>query len=125
MKALSPPPAVRLLEESLGKRKRELLILSAVASRIHNQEDVGLILEAALQEILSGLSLDAAWVLLGDAPGGKLRLAAQQGVSPQYLRRSRAKGSRTACAQRCSRLSIACRCATRPSVRACPPSWKA
>jgi hypothetical protein len=40
---------VRSLEEALGKRKRELQILSAVASRIHNQEDVVMILQAALR----------------------------------------------------------------------------
>jgi signal transduction histidine kinase len=77
---------VRALDEALGNRKRELLILSAVASRIHKQEDVAIILGAAIEEILGGLGLDAAWVLLGDTPDGKLRLAAQQGVSAQYLR---------------------------------------
>ena len=76
---------VRALEKALASRKRELLILSAVASRIHNQEDVDVILEATLQEILSGFGLDAAWVLLADSPDGKLRLAAQQGLSAQYL----------------------------------------
>lgn len=76
---------VRVLEKALANRKRELLILSAVASRIHNQEDVDIILEATLQEILTGLGLDAAWVLLADSPDGKLRLAAQQGLSAQYL----------------------------------------
>ena len=90
-----PPNAserVRALEDALGKRKRELLILSAVASRIHNQEDIETILQAALQEILSGLGLDAAWVLLGDTPDGKLRLAAQQGLSAQYLREIETQG---------------------------------
>jgi signal transduction histidine kinase len=77
---------VRSLEEALGKRKRELQILSAVASRIHNQEDVVMILQAALDEILGGMDLDAAWILLGDVSDGKLRLAAQRGVSEQYLR---------------------------------------
>jgi signal transduction histidine kinase len=83
---------VRTLEEALGNRKRELGILSAVASRIHKQEDVGIILQSVLEEILGGLGLDAAWVLLADAPSGKLRLAAQQGVSAAYLRDIEAKG---------------------------------
>jgi signal transduction histidine kinase len=83
---------VRSLEEALGKRKRELMILSAVASRIHNQEDVVMILQAALDEILSGMGLDAAWVLLGDVSDGKLRLAAQRGVSEQYIRDIEAQG---------------------------------
>jgi signal transduction histidine kinase len=83
---------IATLEEELGKRQRELLILSAVASRIHNEDDVSIILEAALQEILAGLGLQAAWVLLGDTPGAKLRLAAQQGVSEQYLREIEVKG---------------------------------
>jgi signal transduction histidine kinase len=82
----------RALEEALGKRKRELSILSAVASRVHNQEDVGVILEAALQEILSGLGLDAAWVLLADTHDGRLRMAAHQGVSPLYLREIETQG---------------------------------
>jgi signal transduction histidine kinase/putative methionine-R-sulfoxide reductase with GAF domain len=83
---------VRVLEKALANRKRELLILSAVASRIHNQDDVDLILEATLQEILSGLGLDAAWVLLADSTDGKLRLAAQQGLSAQYLREVETEG---------------------------------
>jgi signal transduction histidine kinase len=83
---------VHALEEALKNRKRELFILSAVASRIHNEDDVTRILQASLQEILSGLGLDAAWVLLSDRPSGKLRLVAQQGVSAQYLREIEAKG---------------------------------
>jgi signal transduction histidine kinase len=83
---------VHALEEALRNRKRELLILSAVASRIHNEDDVTHILQASLQEILSGLGLDAAWVLLSDAPSGKLRLAAEQGVSARYLREIEAQG---------------------------------
>src|SRR5262249_54868279 len=54
------------LAQALEERERELRILSALASRIHNEEDVRTILQAALQEILAGLGLDAAWVLLGD-----------------------------------------------------------
>jgi signal transduction histidine kinase len=83
---------VRALEEALDKRERELLILSAIASRIHNQQDVATILDLALQEILRGLDLDAAWVLLGDTPGGKLRLAAQRGVSAGYLKEVESQG---------------------------------
>jgi signal transduction histidine kinase len=86
------PERVRALEDALGRRKRELLILSAVASRVHNQDDVAIILQAALEEILSGMSLDAAWVLLGDTPDGKLHLAAQKGVSAQYLREIETQG---------------------------------
>lgn len=86
------PERVRALEEALGNRKRELMILSAVASRVHNQDDVAIILQAALEEILNGLGLDAAWVLLGDTPDGRLRLAAQQGVSARYLREIETEG---------------------------------
>jgi len=63
-----------------------------VATRIHNQEDVAIILQDSLEEILGGLDLDAAWVLLGDGPNGKLRLAAQQGVSARYLREIETEG---------------------------------
>jgi signal transduction histidine kinase len=80
------------LAQALEERERELRILSALASRIHNEEDVPNILRAALQEILTGLGLDAAWVLLGDGPEGKLRLAAQQGVSADYLREIEVQG---------------------------------
>jgi signal transduction histidine kinase len=83
---------VRGLEEALAHRKRELQILSAVASRVHDQEDVAIILRSALEEILRGLQLDAAWVLLGDGPGGRLRLAAQQGLSTEYLRDIEVRG---------------------------------
>jgi signal transduction histidine kinase len=80
-----PKERIRALEDELGKRQRELQILSSLAFRIHNEDDVASILQASLQEILGGLGLDAAWVLLADSPSGKLRLAAQQGVSARYL----------------------------------------
>jgi signal transduction histidine kinase len=83
---------VRRLEDTLGKRDRELAILSHVASRIHGEEDVELILDIALEEILRRMDLSAAWVFLGDEREKKLHLAAARGVSPAYLDSIRTHG---------------------------------
>jgi signal transduction histidine kinase len=77
---------VRALREELEKRERQLLVLAEVAARIQGEDDVDAILEAALEAILRGLDLEAAWVFLGDQADRKLRLAAHQGVNPAYLR---------------------------------------
>lgn len=76
---------VRGLEEDLKRRERELSVLSQVASRIHRVVELEAILNIALEEILSGMDLTAAWVFLGDEKSKTLRLAVQRGVSPRYL----------------------------------------
>jgi signal transduction histidine kinase len=68
------------------KRQQELDILAAVALRIHEEEDPQAVIEIALDEIVGGLGLKAAWVFLGDEDEKALRMAAQRGVSAEYLR---------------------------------------
>ena len=68
------------------RRQQELEILAAVALRIHEEEDPQAVIEIAVEEIVGGLGLKAAWVFLGDENEKKLRLAAHRGVSVEYLR---------------------------------------
>jgi len=74
------------------RRTRELEILSAVAERIHAAEDAQQVLDICLAEILRGLGLKTAWVLLGSERDGRLRLAASRGVSERYLEDVRREG---------------------------------
>ena len=67
------------------RRQQELDILAAVALRIHEEEDPQAVIEIALDEIVGGLGLKAAWVFLGDENEKQLRLAAHRGVSVEYL----------------------------------------
>jgi signal transduction histidine kinase/putative methionine-R-sulfoxide reductase with GAF domain len=83
---------IRQLSEALEMRQRELAILSEVAARIHGEEDVQRILDIALQEILDGLGLTAAWVFTGDRADERLHLAASRGISPAYAGDVEAKG---------------------------------
>jgi signal transduction histidine kinase len=76
---------VRDLTEEIGRRDRQLAILSAVAARTHALEGVRAILEVGLDEILGGMSLSAGWVLMGDQASRKLQLAAWRGVARSYL----------------------------------------
>jgi signal transduction histidine kinase len=84
-KAATVKTQVTELRSALAKRELELQILSVVASRIHGQEDATRILEIALDEILDRMSLQAAWIFLGDQSDPRLRLAAHRGVSAAYL----------------------------------------
>jgi signal transduction histidine kinase len=83
---------VRALEKAVRQRERELSILSAVASRVHGEENADEILEIALDEILPRMGLTAAWIFTGDDREKRLRLAAARGVSPAYLEELRTKG---------------------------------
>jgi GAF domain-containing protein len=74
------------------RRTRELEILSAVAERIHAAEDAQQVLDICLAEILRGLGLKTAWVLLGSEREGRLQLAAARGVSSRYLEEIRRDG---------------------------------
>jgi signal transduction histidine kinase len=83
---------VRGLEMSVEQRERELMILSQAAARIHAAEEEEDVLQIALEEILAGLGLKAAWVFFGDDRERKLRLAASLGVAPSYLEHVRRDG---------------------------------
>src|SRR6266540_1691840 len=83
---------VRLLTEALGRRDQELGILSAVAARVHGEEDAERILDIALEEILRQMQLNTAWVFMGDEKEKKLHLAASRGVNPAYLEEIRTEG---------------------------------
>ncbi len=76
---------VRSLEEALERRERELAVLSQVASRIHGEAEPRTILNIALEEMLSGMDLKAAWVFMGNETDRTLHLAAQRGVSSRYV----------------------------------------
>jgi signal transduction histidine kinase len=80
------------LERSVAQRERELAILADVSIRHHRQEDVDAILDSTLEELLAGLGLRSAWVLLWDEAGGRLRLAAHRGLSSEYLALVERKG---------------------------------
>jgi signal transduction histidine kinase len=80
------------LQALARKRQQELAILSTIALRIHEEEDPQAVIEIALDEIVSGLGVKAAWVFLGDQKEKKLRLAAHRGVSAEYLRRVASHG---------------------------------
>jgi len=67
------------------RRERELAVLADLSARHHQREDVDEILDSTLEGLLAGLGLRSAWVLLWDEAGGRLRLAAHRGLSPQYL----------------------------------------
>ena len=76
---------LRALNQTIEKRERELAILSAVAARVHGEEDVDRILSIAVDEILEQMQLHTAWVFLGDQRDRRLRLAAHRGVAQSYL----------------------------------------
>lgn len=83
---------VRDLEAALERRERELAVLSEVASRVHGAVELTAILDIALEEILSGMDLKAAWVFMGNEKDKVLHLAAERGVSPKYLSAVRKEG---------------------------------
>jgi signal transduction histidine kinase len=80
------------LRDRVARQQTELAILAEVAARVHDAEGVERILDVALDEILSGLDLQAAWVFVGHSRDRKLSLAASRGVSPSYLDRIRTEG---------------------------------
>ena len=69
----------------MARRERELAILADIATRLHGQEEVQVILDQTLDSLVDGLGLDTAWIFLEDPKDGGLRLAAHRGVSPAYL----------------------------------------
>jgi signal transduction histidine kinase len=77
---------VKILEQEIEKRGRELRILSAVAERLHGEDSVPGILDIALEEILQQLGLRAAWIFTGDQRDRTLQLTAARGVSQVYLK---------------------------------------
>jgi signal transduction histidine kinase len=83
---------VRQLERTVEQRQREAAVLSEVATRIHGEDDLQVILDVAVDRILDGLGLRTAWIFLGDRKDRKLRLAAHRGVAPAYLAEVAARG---------------------------------
>jgi signal transduction histidine kinase len=80
------------LERTVEQRQAEAAVLSEVATRIHGEEDLQVILDIAIDQILDGLGLRCAWIFLGDQTDKKLRLAAHRGVAPEYLAEVAAQG---------------------------------
>ncbi len=83
---------VRVLNQEIRQRERELVILAEVAGRVHGAEEVQQILDIALDQILSRMELNAAWIFVGDERERKLNLVASRGVSPAYLEEVRTHG---------------------------------
>jgi signal transduction histidine kinase len=89
---VSPAERLEALQLSVARRERELAILGDISARHHRQENVEDILDTTLDGLLTGLGLRSAWVLLWDEAGGRLRLAAHRGLSPEYLALVERKG---------------------------------
>lgn len=83
---------VRALNLAVQQRERELMILSHVADRVHGADEVQEIFDIALEEILSRMDLQAAWIFAGDERERKLSLVASRGVSPAFLEEVRTQG---------------------------------
>jgi signal transduction histidine kinase len=83
---------LRVLEQAVKGRERELAILADISTRLHGQEEVQVILDTTLDGLLTGLGLDTAWVFLEDEKDRKLHLAAHRGLSPAYVELTRKRG---------------------------------
>src|SRR6266496_5942547 len=83
---------VRVLNDAVQQRERELTILAQVASRVHGENEVQAILEIALDEILERMDLKTAWIFMGTDQERKLHLVASRGVSPRYMEEIRTQG---------------------------------
>ncbi len=83
---------VRVLNETVARRERELAILANVAARVHGENEVTAILEIALDEILARMNLNAAWIFMGDDGERELQLVASRGLNPAYLESVRRDG---------------------------------
>jgi signal transduction histidine kinase len=79
------------LTRAVERRQRELAVLAHVAARVHAEDEESAVFEIALDEILTRLGLDAAWIFTG-SEGGVLSLAAARGVSQEYLDEIREHG---------------------------------
>jgi signal transduction histidine kinase len=79
------------LTREVERRQRELAVLAHVAARVHAEDEESAVFEIALDEILTRLGLDAAWIFTGDEKAG-LSLAASRGVSEDFLREVREQG---------------------------------
>jgi signal transduction histidine kinase len=83
---------VRVLNLAVQERERELMILSQVAARVHGADSEAAILDIGIEEILTRMELQAAWILTGDENDKLLRLAASRGLAPGYLEDVRRSG---------------------------------
>jgi signal transduction histidine kinase len=79
------------LTREVERRQRELAVLAHVAARVHAEDEESTVFEIALDEILTRLGLDAAWIFTGDEKAG-LSLAASRGVSGDFLQEVREQG---------------------------------
>jgi signal transduction histidine kinase len=66
-------------------------VLANVAARVHAEDEEGAVFAIALDEILTRLGLEAAWIFTGSA-GERLELAAARGVSQEFLDEVRDQG---------------------------------
>lgn len=71
-------------EDELRRRNRELTALNAVASATGELFRGEELLERALRQVLTALSLDVGWILLQDAEG-QLHVAARAGIDAEPL----------------------------------------
>jgi signal transduction histidine kinase len=69
-----------------------LAVLSHVAARVHGEDDVAKVFDIALEEILDGMGVPAAWIFTGQGDHPQLTLAAARGVSEEYLEAVRRSG---------------------------------
>jgi len=88
----SPTAEIETLQAAIEARRRELAILADIAVRLHGQEDVHVILDEALDGLVTGLGLHTAWIFMEDPRDGRLRLEAHRGVSRAYLETVEARG---------------------------------
>lgn len=94
----TPPRSPKRTEQpqrSVALRERELAILADVATRLHGQEDVQVILDETLDSLVEGMGLKTAWVLLDEEKKGRLGLAAHRGVATSYLEQVEREGLET------------------------------
>jgi two-component sensor histidine kinase/HAMP domain-containing protein len=69
----------------LERQVRDLWILHTISAAAARSLDLSAVLVASLAEILEALDLQAGWILLCTDDSRRLRLVAQQGLSPAFI----------------------------------------
>jgi signal transduction histidine kinase len=130
------PPRGARSDRTADRRSRELDVLFRVAARIHEEEDVQALLDAAVEELADGMGLHTAWIVLGDSRERFLRVAATPTLSPQAIEGLRSRSAaECACHEAhaasrrslsvdegaCARLPLRVDGATEPAAYACVP----